>query len=149
MYENVVYISSLKPDFDCLNLEDVIHLDGNSDEIIQDYVIHNNNAIFLSMADTRFVDKVISWYDSKQLLGCVVHVSKLTQVLNQLKPLGHKVATVGFGEVNPMPLPNPVPRLGGINFTTGTKLLAGLGDILDAFNSLSMEQQLQLKATLH
>ena len=152
MYENVVYISGLKPDFDYLDLEGAIQLDGNPDEIIQDYVIHNNNAIFLSLADTRFVDKVISRYDGKQLLGSGVHVSRLTQelakVLNQLKPLGHKVATVGFGEVNPMPLSNPVPPSGGFNFTTGMKPLAGLGDILEAFDSLSVEQQLQLKATL-
>ena len=77
MYENMVYISSLKPDFDYLNLEDAIQLDGNPDEIIQDYVIHNNDAIFLSLADTRFVDKVISRYDGKQLLGSVVRVQDL------------------------------------------------------------------------
>ena len=116
------------------------------------YVIHNNNVIFLSLADTRFVDKVISQYDGKQLLGSVVRVSRLTQelakVLKQLKPLGHKVATVGFGEVNPMPLSNPVTPSGGFNFITGTKPLAGLGDIIEAFDSLSVEQQLQLKATL-
>ena len=47
-----------------------------------------------------------------------------------------------------MPLSNPVPPSGGFNFTTGTKPLAGLGDILEAFDSLSVEQQLQLKATL-
>ena len=113
MYENVVYISSLKPDFDYLDLEDAIQLDGDPDEIMQDYVIHNNNAIFLSLADTRFVDKVISQYDGKQLLGSVLHVSRLTQELVKVKPLCHKVATVGFGEVNPMPLFNPVPPSGG------------------------------------
>ena len=59
MYENVVYIIRLKPDFDVVELENELRLGGNPDEVIVDCVIHNNNAVFLAFADSRFVEKVL------------------------------------------------------------------------------------------
>ena len=46
MFEDVVYISGLKPDFDIVDLKNELEWGGHPDEIIRDYIMHDNNAIF-------------------------------------------------------------------------------------------------------
>ena len=59
MCENAVYISQLRPDFDVIDLESEL-LDASPDEDILDYVIHNNNTVFLAFVNSQFVElKVI------------------------------------------------------------------------------------------
>ena len=65
MFEDVVYISGLRPDFDYVDSENKLELGGNADEIIRDYIIHNNNAIFLFVSDVRFVDQIVASYNDK------------------------------------------------------------------------------------
>ena len=48
MFKNMVYISQLRPDFDVIDLENELQLDANPDEVILDYAIPNNNAVFLA-----------------------------------------------------------------------------------------------------
>ena len=43
MFENVVYISQLRPDFDVIDLENELQSDANLDEVILDYAIHNDS----------------------------------------------------------------------------------------------------------
>ena len=151
MFEDVVYISGLKPDFYFVDLENELELGGHPDEIICDYIAHDNNAIFLSVADVRFVDQIIARYNCKQLLGFVVCVSRLTpelmKVLNKLKVIGRNGVPRGLGQAKVMGSYNTAPPFTGIQYAAQKKPLAGLGDILEAFDSLSMEQQMQLKAT--
>ena len=150
MYENVVYISQLKPDFDVIELLRELRLDGHADEVITDYAIPNSNAIFLAFIDPRFVEKVILQCNGKTLLGSVVQASRLTEELakslHQWKPnFAQKASQGGLGSDSAQPPPNPLD-LGAMKCQT--KPLTGLSDILEAFDSLTIEQQLQLKATL-
>ena len=97
MFDYVVYISQLRPDFDVIDLENELQLDADPDEVILDYVIHNNNAVFVVFVDFRFVEKVIHQCHGKMFLGLVVRASRLSvelmKVLNQLKPnFGQNVA---------------------------------------------------------
>ena len=46
MFENVVYISQLRPDFDVIDLENELQLDANLDEVIVDYVIQTTTQYF-------------------------------------------------------------------------------------------------------
>ena len=68
MFENVVYIRQLRPDFDVIDLENELQLDANPDEVILDYAIHNNNAVFLVFVDSRFVEKVLRQCHGKMFL---------------------------------------------------------------------------------
>ena len=69
MFENVVYISQLRPDFDVIDLENELQLDANLNEVILDYAIHNNNAVFLAFDDSRFVEKVIVSRENVSSIG--------------------------------------------------------------------------------
>ena len=150
MFENVVYISQLRPDFDVIDLENELQLDANPDEVIVDYAIHNNNAVFLAFVDSRFVEKVIHQWRGKMFLGSVVRASRLSvelmKVLNHLKPnFGQKVAHLAVAQGA------EAPHSGAFSWQPAksqNKPLTGLSDILEAFDSLTMEQELQLKATL-
>ena len=70
------------------------------------------------------------------------------KALNKLKVIGLKAVPGGLGQANVMGSYNPAPPFTGIQHAAQKKPLVGLGDILEAFDSLSMEQQMQLKATL-
>ena len=92
MFENVVYISQLRPDFDVIDLENELE-----NEVILDYAIHKNNTVFLAFVDSRFVEKVIHRCHGKMFLRSLVQATRLSvelmKVLNNLKPtFGQKVA---------------------------------------------------------
>ena len=149
MFENVVYISQLRPDFDVIDLETELQLDANPDEVILDYAIHNNNAVFLTFVYS-LPDKVIHQCHGKMFLGSVVQASRVSvesmKVLNHLKQnFGQKVAHSGLAQGTEAP---PSGAFSWHPAKGQTKPLAGISDILKAFDSLTMEQQLQLKATL-
>ena len=105
--------------------------------------------IFLAFVDYRFVEKVIYQCHGKLFLGSVVQATRLDErlirILNQLKPNFGQLTTNGTTQGTGNPPVNPF-SLGTVK--TQNKPVVGLSDILEAFDSLSMEQQLQLKATL-
>ena len=95
MFENVMYISQLRPDFDVIHLENELQLDANPDEVILDYAIHNNNAVFLAFVDSWILEKIIHQCHGKMFLGSMVQASRLSvelmKVLNHMKlNLGQK-----------------------------------------------------------
>ena len=146
----MVYISQLRPDFDVIDLENELQLDANPDEVIVDYAIHNNNTVFLAFVDFVFVDKVIHQCHGKMFLGSVVQASRLSvelmKVLTHLKPnFGQKVVHSAVTQGTEAP---PSGAFCWQPAKSHNKPLAGLSDIFKAFDSLTMEQQLQLKATL-
>ena len=141
---------TLRPDFDVIDLENELQLDENPDEVIVDYAIYNYKAVFLAFVDSRFVEKVIHQCHGKMLLGLVVGASRLSvelmKVLNHLKPnFGQKVAHSALTQGTEAP---PSSAFSWQSVKSHNKPLTGLSDILEAFDSLTMEQQLQLKATL-
>ena len=145
-----MYISQLKPDFDVIELLRELRLGGHPDEVITDYAIHNNNAIFLAFVDFRFVEKVIQQCNGKMFLGSVVQASRLTEesakALSHWKPnFAKKTLPLDPGPASAHPLANPLD-MGAAQ--SQTKPLSGLSDFIEAFDNLTVEQQLQLKATL-
>ena len=150
MFDNVVYISRLKPDFDVVELERELRLDGNPENLIIDVVTHGNDAVFLAFADYRIVDKVVAQCNGNMLLGTEVEASRLTndlvKILTQLDPnftkKGSQTEVKQGGRSQP---PNPL----SLDAAKGqTKSLTGLGDILEAFDNLSVDHQALLKTAL-
>ena len=56
---NIAYFSSLKPDFDPEELCRSLHLGATQEEVVQDVIVHGNQAAFVVFSDRVFVDLVV------------------------------------------------------------------------------------------
>ena len=72
---NIAYLSNLKPDFDPGELCRILHLGATQGELVQDIIVHGNQAAFVIFSDHIFVHLVVKHYHAKAFLGTIVSVT--------------------------------------------------------------------------
>ena len=133
---NIAYFSNLKPDFDPEELCRTLHLGATQEEVVQDVIVHGNQAAFVVFSDHVFVDLVVKHYHGKSFLCSVVSVTGLTkeleQILIQLRPGGD------------------IPQLQEVKSTQSGKpsSQSKVSDVMAAISGLNSDEKLQIKAGL-
>ena len=133
---NIAYFSNLKPDFDPEELCRTLYLGATQEEVVQDVIVHGNQAAFVGFSDRVFVDLVVKHYHGKFFLGSVVSVSGLTKELEQI------LIQLWPGDV--------ISQLQEVKSTQSGKLSSQskVSDVMAAISGLNSDEKLQIKAAL-